>query len=81
MNLALAVRARRTGRWLGSPESRRSSTPRAVRVGRRDEHDRAYGGEAQRRSAIADVPVHVIRARGPEAIARDAVARAAGVRL
>jgi arginase len=78
MNLALAV-----GRWQAGPigrlagESPLVQPGQVVHLGRRDEHDAAYGDEALRRSAIADVPARLVRARGPEAVARETLARVA----
>ena len=46
-----------------------------VHLGRRDEQDPAYGSEALRRSAIADLPAQLVRTRGPEAVTRETLAR------
>jgi arginase len=76
MNLALAVgRSQRgpIGRLAG--ESPLVQPRHVVHLGRRDEQDAAYGSEALTRSAIADLPAHLLRARGPEAVARETLAR------
>jgi arginase len=78
MNLALA-----SGRYDEGPLARLAGgsalvePAHTVHIGRRDEGDAAYGSDALRQSAIADVPARTVRARGADSIAREALERAA----
>jgi arginase len=80
MNLALAV-GRGEGGALArlAGESPLVEPSNVVHVGRRDDSDDAYGGEALRSSPIAEFAMPLVRVRGADAVAAEILERVAAI--